>query len=201
VLVFIVLFRFGDALAGGMASAFYVQLGFSKLEIANVVKLFGVARRFGVGQGACRSPRGHARAPLARRVRGALELRLHGASLAGHDLRALTGAVFVENFTSGIVGAAFVAYLSRPFAAEFTATQYALLSSLAATGRTVLASSAGWLAELLGWPLFFAVTALAALPGLWLALSLAGLAIRADASSPLPCRPIAAACGRERRSE
>jgi PAT family beta-lactamase induction signal transducer AmpG len=72
-----------------------------------------------------------------------------------------------------VVGAAFVAYLSALCSVEFTATQYALLSSLAATGRTMLASSAGWLAEQLGWPVFFAATALAAVPGLWLAVYLA----------------------------
>jgi PAT family beta-lactamase induction signal transducer AmpG len=175
VLVFIVLFRFGDALAGGMASAFYVQLGFSKIEIANVVKLFGVgATLLGVAAGGLLDHRvGTSRALVGAGVLAALSNFVFiGLAYAGHDLRALTGAVFVENFTSGIVGAAFVAYLSRLCNAEFTATQYALLSSLAATGRTVLAASAGWFAEQLGWPLFFALTALAATPGIALAVYL-----------------------------
>jgi PAT family beta-lactamase induction signal transducer AmpG len=204
ILLFVVLYRFGDALAGGMSSAFYVQLGFSKLEIASVVKIFGVlATMAGIAAGGALVFRsGIPRALLGAGVFAALSnFAFTALAYAGHDLTALGAVVAVENFTSGLVSAAFVAYLSELCNAEFTATQYALLSSLAATGRTVLASSAGWLAELLGWPLFFAATALAALPGLWLALSLAGLAIRADASSPLPCRPIAAACGRERRSE
>ena len=150
VLVFIVLFRFGDALAGGMSTAFYVQLGFSKIEIANVVKLFGVVATLARCRGGrrARPPRGTSRALVGAGVLAALSNFVFvGLAYAGHDLRALTGAVFVENFTSGIVGAAFVAYLSRLCNAEFTATQYALLSSLAATGRTVLASSAGFFAE------------------------------------------------------
>ncbi len=192
VLVFIVLFRFGDALAGGMASAFYVQLGFSKIEIANVVKLFGVgATLLGVAAGGVLDHRvGNSRALVGAGVLAALSNFVFiGLAYAGHDLRALTGAVFVENFTSGIVGAAFVAYLSRLCNAEFTATQYALLSSLAATGRTVLAASAGFFAEALGWPLFFALTALAATPGLALAVYLG----RVSAREALPAPPACAA--------
>jgi PAT family beta-lactamase induction signal transducer AmpG len=187
ILVFIVLYRFGDALAGGMASAFYVQLGFSKLEIANVVKLFGVlATLLGVAAGGMLDHRvGTGRALVGAGVLAALSNFVFvGLAYAGHDLRALTGAVFTENFTSGIVSAAFVAYLSRLCNAEFTATQYALLSSLAATGRTLLAASGGWFAEQLGWPLFFALTALAAVPGLGLALYLAG--INAPSAPPAP---------------
>jgi len=111
-----------------MASAFYVQLGFSKIEIANVVKLFGVgATLLGVAAGGVLDHRvGTSRALVGAGVLAALSNFVFiGLAYAGHDLRALTGAVFVENFTSGIVGAAFVAYLSRLCNAEFTATQYA----------------------------------------------------------------------------
>jgi PAT family beta-lactamase induction signal transducer AmpG len=190
VLVFIVLFRFGDALAGGMASAFYVQLGFSKIEIANIVKLFGVAATLiGVAAGGVLDHQiGTSRALVLAGVLAALSNFVFiGLAYAGHDLRALTGAVFVENFTSGVVAAAFVAYLSRLCSAEFTATQYALLSSLSATGRTVLASSAGFFAQQLGWPLFFALTALAALPGIALAIYLGRLNAREALRAPPAC--------------
>jgi PAT family beta-lactamase induction signal transducer AmpG len=190
VLVFIVLFRFGDALAGGMASAFYVQLGFSKIEIANIVKLFGVAATLiGVAAGGVLDHQiGTSRALVFAGVLAALSNFVFiGLAYAGHDLRALTGAVFVENFTSGVVAAAFVAYLSRLCSAEFTATQYALLSSLSATGRTVLASSAGFLAQQLGWPLFFALTALAATPGIALAIYLGRLNAREALRDPPAC--------------
>ncbi len=179
ILIFIVLYRFGDALAGGMSTAFYTELGFTKLEIAGVVKVLGViATMAGIALGGVIVFKsGTGRALIGAGVLAALSNFVFvWLAYAGHDLGALTAAIFVENFTSGIVGAAFVAYLSALCNLEFTATQYALLSSLAATGRTVLASSAGWLAEQLGWPLFFALTALAALPGIWLAVSLAGSA-------------------------
>jgi MFS transporter, PAT family, beta-lactamase induction signal transducer AmpG len=78
--------------------------------------------------------------------------------------------IFVENFTGGLVSAAFVGYLSTLCHPAFTATQFALFTSLTAVGRTLFASGAGWLAERLGWPLFFAAAALAALPGIALAL-------------------------------
>lgn len=192
ILVFIVLYRFGDALAGGIASAFYVKLGFTKLEIASVVKVFGViATLAGIATGGAVVFRlGTARALIGAGVLAALSnLVFVWLAFVGHDLGALTVAIFVENFTSGIVGAAFVAYLSGLCSAQFTATQYALLSSLAATGRTVLASSGGWLAESLGWPLFFGLTIVAALPGLWLAVYLGGL----SASGALRALPASAA--------
>jgi PAT family beta-lactamase induction signal transducer AmpG len=179
ILVFIVLYRFGDALAGGMSTVFYLQLGFGKLEIASIVKVFGViATMAGIALGGVIVFKsGTGRALIGAGVLAAASNFVFvWLAYVGHDLGALTAAIFVENFTSGIVGAAFVAYLSALCNLEFTATQYALLSSLAATGRTVLASSAGWLAEQLGWPLFFALTALAAVPGIWLAVSLAGSA-------------------------
>ena len=187
ILVFVVLYRFGDALAGGMSTAFYAQLGYTKLEIAGVVKIFGViATMAGIALGGVIVFRsGTGRSLVGAGVLAALSNFVFvWLAYAGHDLGALSAAIFVENFTSGLVSAAFVAYLSALCNLEFTATQYALLSSLAATGRTVLASSAGWLAEQLGWPLFFSLTALAAVPGIWLAISLAGFS--APAAPPAP---------------
>jgi PAT family beta-lactamase induction signal transducer AmpG len=93
---------------------------------------------------------------------------------AGHSVPVLTLTIFVENFTGGLVGAAFVGYLSTLCHPAFTATQYALLSSLTAVGRTLFASSSGWLAERLGWPAFFGFCVVAALPGIALAIALAG---------------------------
>jgi PAT family beta-lactamase induction signal transducer AmpG len=68
--------------------------------------------------------------------------------------------------TGGLGSAAFVAYLSRLCALEYTATQYALLSSLEAVGRTTLASSGGWLADHFGWNGFFVIATFAGVPGL-----------------------------------
>jgi PAT family beta-lactamase induction signal transducer AmpG len=80
---------------------------------------------------------------------------------------ALTVAIVVENFTGAIGTVIFVAYISALCGNPLhTATQYALLTALASTGRTFLSSGTGFLAGAIGWPLFFAVTAIAALPAL-----------------------------------
>jgi PAT family beta-lactamase induction signal transducer AmpG len=113
-------------------------------------------------------------------------------ALRGHDMWFLALTVGFENLASGMGTAALVAYLSALCDIAYTATQYALLSSLTAVARTVLSSYAGFLAEALGWPLFFLLTTLAALPGL---LLLAWLTRRGAATrvGPLPARPVLAA--------
>ena len=85
---------------------------------------------------------------------------------AGHDPAMLAVTIAIENVTGGIGSAAFVAYLSRLCSPAFTATQYALLSALAATSRTFLASGGGWFADRLGWAPFFMASTLLCVPGL-----------------------------------
>ena len=80
----------------------------------------------------------------------------------------LTVAIGADNFTGGLGSAAFVAYLSSLCNRAFTATQYALLTSLMAAGRTMLSSGGGWLADNTDWASFFVLTTLLALPGLLL---------------------------------
>jgi MFS transporter, PAT family, beta-lactamase induction signal transducer AmpG len=75
-------------------------------------------------------------------------------------------SIAAENVTGGMASAAFVAYLSRLCNVSFTATQYALLSSLAAVGRTTLSASGGWLVDQMGWVPFFTVATAAGLPAL-----------------------------------
>ena len=93
---------------------------------------------------------------------------------------------------TGVIGsAAFVAYLSSLCNLAFTATQYALLSSLMAFGRTVLAASSGWFAEQLGWPGFFLATTLLAVPGLvllWYLARLYPVRARPDVAESVPER-------------
>jgi PAT family beta-lactamase induction signal transducer AmpG len=88
-------------------------------------------------------------------------------ALVGVNLWALTVTIIVENFTGAIGTVIFVAYLSalcnNPL---HTATQYALLTALAAIGRTYLSAGAGFVAERTGWPIFFVISALTALPSL-----------------------------------
>ena len=91
---------------------------------------------------------------------------------AGHDLAALTITVAVENLATGMGSTAFVAYLSSLCNHAYTATQYALLTSVMGGARTVLSASAGWLADRMDWASFFMLTTAAAVPGLVLIVCL-----------------------------
>lgn len=177
-LAFALFYKFGDAIAGVMANPFYVDLGFSGVEIASASNLFGVvANLAGVFVGGMVVARaGVIRALVWGGVLQAVTNLLFTAlALAGRDFAFLAMAIGTDAFAGGLASAAFVAFLSglcRPGAA---ATQYALLTSLMAGGRTAMSSGGGWLAEQLAWPLFFATTTLLAVPGLlllaWLAAS------------------------------
>jgi MFS transporter, PAT family, beta-lactamase induction signal transducer AmpG len=167
--LFIVLYKFGDALAGSMANPLYVALGFTKVEVATISKVYGVlATLGGVALGGVFVARvGVFRALL---VSGALQaasnLLYAVQASVGHNVGILALAISGENLTGGMASAAFVAYLSLLCSRDFTATQYALLSSLATVGLNVLAASGGALAQALGWIPFFALSTLFCLPSL-----------------------------------
>ena len=91
-------------------------------------------------------------------------------AVGGHRLGYLALCVTAENVTGAMAGTALVGYLSSLCSPAFTATQYALLSSLASVGRTLVASSGGVLAEKLGWVSFFLLTTVATVPALVLLL-------------------------------
>ncbi len=173
ILLFVLLFKFGDAFAGVMANPFYVDLGFTNTEIANVSKIYGViATLIGVGLGGVLVVRLGLMASLL--LCGILQmlsnLMFAFQALRGADLEFLVLTIGLENLAGGMGSAAFVAYLSVLCSRSYTATQYALLSSLAATGRTLLSSVSGLTAEALGWYYFFIVSTFVALPGLLLLL-------------------------------
>ena len=175
VLLFVLLYKYGDAIAGAMANPFYHQIGFSGVEIAGVTKVFGVAATLvGVFAGGALVARfGMLPTLVAGGVlQAATNLLFAWLAAAGHDLVLLAVAVGADNFTGGLGSAAFVAYLSALCNVAFTGTQYALLSSLMAFGRTLLATSAGWLAGSIGWVAFFVATTGLAVPGLLLILFL-----------------------------
>jgi len=172
VLLFVVLFKFTDALAGVMTGPFAVDLGFTRNEYATIIKGIGlaalliggfaggyVARAFSLG--------------VSLWIGGVLQalanLAFSWQAVVGHDIRWLTVAITVENFTSAIGTVIFVAYLSALCKNPLhTATQYALLTALSAVGRTYLSASAGFIAAATGWVWFFVICALAAIPGLLL---------------------------------
>jgi MFS transporter, PAT family, beta-lactamase induction signal transducer AmpG len=175
ILIFVVLSKFGDALAGVMSGPFYVELGFALSEIASVAKVFGViASITGVFLGGITVYRwGVMPALLICGGMQALSNLMYIVQLwAGHDTSMLAVTIATENVTGGMASAAFVAYLSSLCSPAFTATQYALLSALAATGRTVLASTGGFFAQQLGWTAFFLTATAACVPSLLLLLYL-----------------------------
>jgi MFS transporter, PAT family, beta-lactamase induction signal transducer AmpG len=170
VLVFVVLYKFCDAFAGAMTAPFVIDVGFSRNDYAAIVKGVGLAATLigGFAGGAL------ARAyPLVTSLwigaflQMASNLVFTWQALVGVNLWALTVTIIVENFTGAIGTVIFVAYLSalcnNPL---HTATQYALLTALAAIGRTYLSAGAGFVAERTGWPMFFVISALTALPSL-----------------------------------
>ncbi len=173
ILLFVVLYKFGDALTGVMANPFYVAMGFTKIEVANISKLVGFfATLGGVALGGVVADRWG----LYRSLFGCGLLTMLANSLyivqawVGHDTWMLAATIFTDNFAAGMGSAAFVAYLSNLCNVAFTATQYALFSSLAALPTRLLSAPAGWLSEHVSWPSFFFVTSLAALPGLAMVL-------------------------------
>lgn len=191
ILIFIVGYKLGEAMAGVMATPLYISLGFSLTEIAAVSKLVGffatvagaliggiVTVRFGIVRSLI----------ICGVLQSAGNLFYVLQAVGGHRIGYLALCVSAENFTGAMAGAALVAYLSSLCSPGFTATQYALLSSLAAVGRTLVASSGGVLAERLGWVVFFSLTTVVTIPALLLLvwISRRDVAPPPNQSSPLP---------------
>jgi len=173
ILAFVLLYKFGDAIGGVMANPFYVELGFTGVEIASVTKVFGmVATLVGVVAGGVLVARhGIFVALLVGGIlQAATNLLFALQAVIGADVAFLAVTIGADNFTGGLGSAAFVAYLSSLCNAAFTGTQYALLTSLMAAGRTLLSSGGGWLADQTDWVTFFVLTTGLAVPGLLLLL-------------------------------
>ncbi|MBE9607603.1 MFS transporter [Acetobacteraceae bacterium H6797] len=175
ILLFIALFKLGEALAGVMTNKFYLDLGFAREEVAAVGSVFGLfATLLGALAGGWVVMKlGTARALVVTGLGQMLSNLMYVAlAHAGHDTTMLWLQVGIENATDGLADAAFVTYLSGLTSRAFTATQYALLSSLAAVPLRTLGASAGALVEWLGWPDFFLLTTAAALPAMVIMLFL-----------------------------
>ena len=175
ILLFIALFKLGEALAGIMTTPFYRSLGFSRDEVAAVGTVFGLFATLGgaLAGGYVVARLGTARALVITGLGQMLSNLMYVAlANAGHDMPMLWLQVGIENFTDGLADAAFVTYLSGLTSRAFTATQYALLSSLAAVPLRTLGASSGWMAESLGWTGFFLLTTAAALPAMAIMLFL-----------------------------
>ncbi|MBL6455476.1 MFS transporter [Belnapia sp. T6] len=175
ILLFVVLFKLGEALAGVMTQPFYAALGFTRLELAAINNVFGLlAILAGALAGGWLIRRlGIARALVLTGFGQMLSNLMYVAvAQSGHDIPLLWAQVGIENFTDGMADSAFLAYLSGLTNRAFSATQYALLSSLAAFASRTIGSASGYLAGWMGWTGFFLMTTLAALPAmaimLWL---------------------------------
>ena len=171
ILAFILLYKIGDVMASHMTTPFFLDIGFSKTEIGTVVKLFGFWATV-----------------IGGLVGGLLVMRLgifralwifgilQGVSTAGFALLAQIGAsipglaavITFENLSGGMGTAAYIAYMASLTNRKFTATQYALLSSLMGVPRVIAAAPTGYLAGSFGWSTFFVACALLAIPGLLL---------------------------------
>lgn len=170
VLAFVVLFKFTDSFSGTMTAPFVIDLGFTRNDYAAIVKGVGLAATL-IG--------GFAGGFLARAwsleaclwiggiVQAISNLAFAWLAFVGTNQWALALAISVENFTSAIGTVIFVAYLSSLCQSPLhTATQYALLAALSAVGRTYLSAGAGYVAQATGWPTFFALSVLVAVPSL-----------------------------------
>lgn len=171
ILCFIVLYKLGDAFAGIMTGPFLIDIGFAKTEIANIVKTYGLVATLAgafIG-GAMVEHRSMATSLLICGILQMLSnLMFVVQSHVGYDPLMLILTISVENIAGGMGTAAFVAFISRLCRREYTATQYALFSALAATGRTWLSASSGYMVDWLGWAEFFLFTTIIALPGILL---------------------------------
>ncbi|CAH1669811.1 AmpG family muropeptide MFS transporter [Chelatococcus asaccharovorans] len=169
ILLFIALYKYGDALIGVMANPFYLAIGFTKAEIGLVSKSYGVIMTISGGLigGVIVARLGIMRALLICGVlQAASNLVFVAQAMAGANLSVFIVTMSVENLAGGMGTAAFVAYLSSLCNVAYTATQYALVSSFMAFTRTIFASGGGWLADQVDWTTYFLISTAAALPGL-----------------------------------
>jgi PAT family beta-lactamase induction signal transducer AmpG len=171
ILLVIIDYKLGEGMTGVMSTPLYIALGFTLNEIAVVSKIFGF---FSIVLGALLGGVVTVRFGLVRSLVVCGILQAVGnlffvlQAVEGHRVGYLALCVTVENITGGMAGTALVGYISSLCSPAFTATQYALLSSLTMLGRTVVASTGGWLSEAIGWVPFFLITTVASLPALLL---------------------------------
>ena len=171
-LAFILFYRLSDGFIGFMTTPFFLQIGFEKSTIASIAKLFGFgATLAGMFIGGAMIARLGLFTALWSFAAFQLLANLSylALSIIGKDTGALTFAITMDNLSGGMVTAAAIAFMMRLCqSANYTATQYALLASLASLGSIVLAGSAGWIADSYGWKAMFGLSAILGLPCLFI---------------------------------
>ena len=181
-------YRISDLLIGVMANPFYVDAGFTKSEVAEVSKVFGVVMTLagGIAGGSLVARFGVRRMlPAAAAASSGAVLLFAVLAGRGHDLPMLVVAVAADNFASGVAGTTFIAFLSGLTSARFTATQYALFTSVMLLLPKTLAGFSGMMVNAIGYQRFFAAAALLGVP----VVALAWWAARVGAGSPRMHRP------------
>jgi len=153
ILIFICVFRISDITMGSMATKFYFDLDFTKTEVANVAKVFGFAMTiFGAFFGGALVMRYGIMRPLviAAFLIASTNLLFALLALTGHNIAMLAVVISADNVTGGLAGSVFIAYLSSLTSATYTATQYALFSSLMTLPGKVIGGFSGLIAQRLG---------------------------------------------------
>jgi PAT family beta-lactamase induction signal transducer AmpG len=171
IIALLMLFKAGDIVAQKMAKPFYIDLGFSLLQIANVVQVFGtIAALVGGLVGGCLIKKSGIRpAMLYAGIAHALSCFAYVAlCYTGPQMFMLYLTVFVENITGGAMGAAFIAFLYSICDKRYCATQYALLWAFYDLGGIAFRIISGALADMLGWTNFFLFVPFLFLPSLWM---------------------------------
>jgi PAT family beta-lactamase induction signal transducer AmpG len=176
ILAFILLYKLGDTMASAMTTPFYLDIGFSKTEIGTVVKLFGFWATIagGLAGGISMIRLGISRSLW---IFGFLQA-ISTAGFAvlarvGPSVPLLSAVIAFENLSSGMGTAAYAAFMASITNKKFTATQYALLTSLMGIPRVLASAPTGFLAKNFGWELFFISCAVIAIPGMLLLMKFA----------------------------
>lgn len=175
-LVFLSVFRISDYVLGILANPFYLVIGFSKTEIANVAKVYGLWVSFaGIALGGWAVLRLGLRRSvvLATILIASTNLFFAGMVLTGAKLWMLTATISADNIASGFSGTVFIAYLSSLTNVSFTATQYALFSSMSTFIGKLTAGYSGQVQEWLGWFGFFLYAAALGVPAIVLSIVVA----------------------------
>ena len=186
ILVFILLYKIGDTMASAITTPFFLDIGFTKTEIGAVVKVFGAWATIG---GALLGGLVLLKLGIYRClwIFGFLQaLSTAGFALlakAGHSISLLSGVIAFENLSSGMGTAAFVAFMASITNKKFTATQYALLTSIMGIPRVLASAPTGFMAKYAGWESFFIFCALIAIPGMLILLKF-GSQYAAGVASP-----------------
>ena len=171
ILLFILLYRLSDEYKAPMAFVFYKDMGFSNAQIAYVSKIYGMLATIAGGLlgGIYIKRSGLPKALMLFGVlQGVTNLVYIGQAYAGDNVYTLSLTICMDNLAAGMGTTALVAYMASLCNVAYSATQYALLSSLMSLPRDIFASTSGILADHVSWPLFFLIASLMVLPGLFL---------------------------------